>query len=87
MYGFQAHALVDVMIHHDPLDSTHNFLQDMYQMLHIAKENLKIAQDRARFYAHQGRRPRAFTIGKNVFLHVPIDSTSLSTSKCTKLAP
>ena len=56
-------------------------------MLHIAKENVQTAQDRARFYVDQDRRPRAFTIGKKVVLRVPTDSTSLSTSKCAKLAP
>ena len=87
MYGFQPRAPVDVTIHRDTLDSTRNFLQDMNQMLHIAKENVKTAQDRARFYADQDRRPRAFTIGQKVFLRVPTDSTSLSTGKCAKLAP
>ena len=40
-------------------------------MLHIAKENVKAAQDRARFYADQDRRPRAFTIGQKVFFACP----------------
>ena len=51
------------------------------------KENVKTAQDRARFYVDQDRRPRAFTIGQKVFFCVPTDSTPLSTGKCTKLDP
>ena len=47
MYGFQPRAPIDVTIHRDTLDSTRNFLQDMNQMLHIAKENVKTSQDRA----------------------------------------
>ena len=87
MYGFQPRALVDVTIHCDTLDSTRNCLQDMNQMFHIAKENVKTAQDRAQFYADQDRCPRAFTIGQKVFLCVPTNSTSFSTGKCVKLAP
>ena len=37
MYGFKPCAPVDVTIHCDTLDSTHNFLQDMNQMLHMPK--------------------------------------------------
>ena len=47
---FQPHALVDVMIHRDTVDGTRNFIQDVNQMLHIAKKNVKITQDCAPFY-------------------------------------
>ena len=67
MYDFQPRAPVYVTIHRDTLDNTRNFFQDMNQMLHIAKENVQTAQDRARFYVDQNRRPRAFTIGQKVF--------------------
>ena len=33
MYSFQPHALVDITIHRDTLESTRNFLQDMIQVL------------------------------------------------------
>ena len=59
----------------------------MNQMLHIAKENVKTAQDHARFYADQDRRPRAFTIGQKVFLRVPTESTPSYMGKCAKPAP
>ena len=35
MYSFQPHAHVDATIHPDTLGSTHNFLQEMNQMLHM----------------------------------------------------
>ena len=87
MYGFQPRAPIDVTIHRDTLDSKRNFLQDMNQMLHIAKENVKTVEDHARFYVDHHRRPRTFVVGQKVFLRVPSDSKSLSTGKCAKLAP
>ena len=48
MYGFQPRASIDVNIHHDELRSTQNFLRDMQGILHIARDNIKTAQDRAR---------------------------------------
>ena len=45
-YGFQPRAEIDVNIHHDELRSTQNFLRDMQDMLHIARNNIKTAQDR-----------------------------------------
>ena len=62
------------MIHRDTLESTRNFLQDMNKMLHIAKENVKTAQDRARFYADHHRRPRTLRVSQKVFPRVPNDS-------------
>ena len=54
-----ARIRVDV---HDTLNTTYNILQDMNQMLHIAKGNVKTTQDRARFYVD--RHPRAFIIAQ-----------------------
>ena len=87
MYGFQPGALIDVNIHHDELRSTQNFLRDMQDMLHIARDNIKTAQDRARFYADHNRQPRVFSLGQKVFLRVPHNSKTLSTGRCAKLAP
>ena len=56
-------------------------------MLHIARDNIKTAQDRARFYADHKRQPRVFNPGQKVFLSVPHNSKTLSTSNCVKLAP
>jgi hypothetical protein len=76
-----------VNFHRDELISTQNFLRDMQNMLYIARDNVKTAQDRACFYADQHRQPRVYYLGQKVFLHIPHDSTTLSTGKCAKLAP
>ena len=58
----------------------------MQDMLHIARDNIKTAQDRARFYADHNRQPRVFSPGQKVFLRVPHNSKTLFTGKCAKLA-
>ena len=87
MYGFQSWASIDVNIHHDELRSTQNFLQDMQDMLHITRDNIKATQDRVRFYADHNRKSRVFSPGQKVFLRVPHNSKPLSMGKCAKLAP
>jgi hypothetical protein len=87
MYGFQPRAPIDVTFNRDEFDSTQNFLRDMQEMLHIARDNIKTAQDRARFYADHNRHPRVLYPGQKVFLRVPQNSKSLSMGKCAKLAP
>ena len=69
------------------LRSTQNFLRDMQDMLHIARDNKKIAQDRVCFYVNHNRQPRVFNHGQKVFLRVPHDSKTLSMGKCAKLVP
>ena len=61
-------------------------MQDMQDMLHIARDNRKTAQDRALFYADHNRQPRVFNPGQKIFL-VYVTTKTLSTSKCAKLAP
>ena len=63
MYGFQPRASIDVNIHRDELRSTQNILQDMQDMLHIARDDIKIAQDKACFYADHNRQPLVFNLG------------------------
>ena len=55
MYGFQPRAPIDVNIHHDELLSKQNFLRDMQDMLHIARDNIQKSQDRARCCAFRHR--------------------------------
>ena len=47
-------------------------------MLHIARDNIKTAQDRLRFYADHIRQPRVFNPGQKVFLREPHNSKTLS---------
>ena len=56
-------------------------------MLHIARDNIKTAQDKTPFYAYQYRQQRVFFPRQEVFLRVPHDSMTLSTGKYVKLAP
>ena len=81
MYGFQPRAPIDVNIHHDELRNTQNFSRDMQDMLHIAQDNIKTTQDRARFYADHNMQPRIFNPGQKVFLCVPHNSETLSTKR------
>ena len=46
----------------------------MQDMLHIARDNIKTTQDRARFYADHNRQPRVFSPRQKVFLRVPHNS-------------
>ena len=73
---FLPRAPIDVNIHHNELQSTQNFIRDMQDMLHIARDNRKIAQDRGRFYVDH-RQPRVFNPGQKVFLRVPHNSNTL----------
>ena len=77
MYGFQPRAPIDVNIcHHDELQSTQNFLRDMQDMLHIARDNIKTAQDRVCFYACHYRPPHVFKLRNKVFLHLRVSVLS-----------
>ena len=76
MYGFQSRALIGVNIHHDELRSTQNFLRDMQDMLHIARDTIKTAQDRVCFYACHYRPPHVFKLRNKVFLHLRVSVLS-----------
>ena len=67
IYGFHPHAPADVKIHHTKLESTQNFLKNMQDMLHSAWGNIKMAQDRACFYANYNRWPCVFGLGRRYF--------------------
>jgi hypothetical protein len=41
MYGFQPRAPIDVTFNRDEFDCKQNFLRDMQEMLHIARDNIK----------------------------------------------
>ena len=87
MYVFQPCAPIYVNIHCDELHNTQNILRDKQDLLHIARDKIKMAQDRACFYVDQHRRPLGFLPRKKMFLCVPHDSMPLPMGKCSKLAP
>ena len=68
LYDFHLRTAINVTIYCDSTSSIRNFLRDMNQMLNIAKQNVKIAQNRARFYAYHDRCHRVLNIGQQVFL-------------------
>ncbi|KAJ7519676.1 hypothetical protein O6H91_20G050300 [Diphasiastrum complanatum] len=71
----------------EKVQSVREFLEDMETMIKTTKANVKQAQARAMHYADKTRSDVTFQEGDQVFLKVPEDSTTLSTSKCPKLSP
>ncbi|KAJ7530068.1 hypothetical protein O6H91_15G077500 [Diphasiastrum complanatum] len=59
----------------------------MQEMLLVARENVKTAEDRAQFYANQKGQRRVYEEGAWVYLRIPKDSKVLRTGKCLKLSP
>ena len=51
MYGFQPRASMAVGLEKEKVQAAKDFLKDMNQMLNLAKDSIKRAQDRARSYA------------------------------------
>ena len=76
--------MIDVNIHHDELQSTPNFLRDMQDMLHIARDKIKTTQDRARVSVVKHQQTRVFLlmclmtlqhyVRVSVLVHQPIAS-------------
>ena len=56
MYGFQPRAPMAVGLKKEKVQAAKDFLEDMNQMLNLAKDSIKRAQDRARSYADSHRR-------------------------------
>jgi hypothetical protein len=62
------------------------FLKDMEDQVVKIKKNLKVAQDRQKFYADKNRTAREFKVGEHVLLKVKPKKISLKLGSCTKLA-
>ena len=87
MYGFEPRSPVTVGYHGLTHEAARNFLQDMQEMLQFARQSIRSAQDRDRFYANRHRSPREFSNGTLVYLRVPKDSETLSAGQVKKLSP
>ena len=87
MYGYSPRAPIDVSFDTHNLDSTKDFLTDMQEVLKLAQQNIKTAQDRNVYYANHNRQPREFQVGQKVYLRVPKDSVTLKTGPCAKSDP
>jgi hypothetical protein len=61
-------------------------LKDMEDQVVKIKKNLKVAQDRQKFYADKNKTTREFKVGEHVLLKVKPKKISLKLGSCTKLA-
>ena len=87
MYGFQPRSPVTIGLGNERIQHVKDFLQDHFDMLKIARLNVKQAQDRYKRYADEKRRTITFEEGDQVFLRVPEHSKSLKTGAVAKLSP
>ena len=87
MYGYQPRSPISVGLKGLKVQAAVDFLQDMQEMLQIAKESIKSAQDRAQFYANQGRVPKEFEVEDMVYLKIPKESRGIYKGRCSKLSP
>lgn len=63
-----------------------DFLQDIQEMLNIARKSVRTTQERAQSYAIQHRSPRILEVEKWVFLKTPKDSKTMRREKHYKLS-
>jgi hypothetical protein len=62
------------------------FLKDMEDQVVKIKHNLKVAQDRHKFYVDKNMTIREFKVGEHVLLKVKPKKSSLKLGSCTKMA-
>lgn len=87
MDGFQPRAPYAVGLQKEKVQAAKDFLEDMNEMLKLAKDNIKKAQDRARTYTDPHRRPLTFEKGEQVYLKVLETSETMKAGPCPKLSP
>ena len=87
MYGYQPRSPVLVGLSNEKIQQVKDFLQDHFDMLKVARQNVQQAQDRYKHYVDKHRRTVTFEVGDKVFLRVPKNSTSLKTGPVPKLFP
>ena len=87
MYGFQPRSPILVGLANECIHQVKDFLKDHFDMLRLARLNVKQAQDRYKHYAYLKRRLITFEEGEQVFLRVPENSSSLKTGPVAKLSP
>ena len=87
MYGFQPRSPISVGLANEKIQQVKDFLQDHMDMLRIALQNVRQAQDHYKKYADAHRGPVTFEEGQLVFLRVPENSQSLKIGPVPKLSP
>ena len=87
MYGYQPRSPVTVGLANERIQSVKDFLSDHMDMLQLAHQNIRQAQDRFKKFADVKRRMVTFDEGDQVLLRVSKKLQSLSTGKVPKLSP
>ena len=67
MYGYQPRSPVSVGLANEKIQQVKDFLQDHFDMLKVACQNVRQAQDRYKHYADKHRRTITFDVGDKVF--------------------
>jgi hypothetical protein len=63
-----------------------DLLQEMEEQMVKIRQNLKVAQDRKKFFVDKGRTHKEFKLGDHMFLKVKARCSSLKLGNCSKLA-
>ena len=87
MYGFQPRSPVTVGLATEKLQHVKDFLQDHMDMLKLARQNVRQAQDWYKKYTDVHRRQVVFKEDDYVFLRVPKHSQSSKIGPTPKLSP
>ena len=87
LYGRKCRTPVTWDILMDRLMLGPELLKELEQMVTKVQVNLKEAQDHKKIYAHKKIKDKHYQIGDNVYLKVKSKQSSLSMSRCGKLAP
>ncbi|KAH7307048.1 hypothetical protein KP509_22G043700 [Ceratopteris richardii] len=86
MYGFQPRAPYAVGLQNEKVQAAKDFLEGMNDMLRLAMDSIRRAQDRARAYADPRRRDINFEV-EQVYLRVSSRSETMKMGPCPKLSP
>ena len=87
MYGYQPRSPITVGLANERIQSVKDFLSDHMDMLGLAHQNIRQAQDCFKKFADVKHRVVTFDEGDQVFLRVPKKLQSLSIGKVPKLLP
>ena len=76
MYGFQPRSPVTMGLANETIQQVKDFLQDHMDMLRLAHQNVRQAQDHYKKFAHTKRGLVSFEEGDLMFLRMPKHSQS-----------
>ena len=70
LYGYEALDYADLAFGESRDPKAKDWIQDIYDILKILKENLQIAQNQQKLYADKHRIERSFEVGDLVYLRI-----------------